>query len=234
MRWWCAAGTWSHADPPPGFDRYVLKTATLEPRIVWPIVIRALPDYGYLNRIGVCNPGLAAVLDDLPNVPGGLVVSILGFDQFEWADLAALADRAEVPTLELNLSCPNTEVAPNMRATQRAVRQARQSYHGELGAKLGPTVGVGVAKACEAEGADYLCLCNTLDTPLGALSGRPLRALALDCIARIAPHVAIPIVGGGGILRNEDAYAYLGAGATDVFRGTANLFAGHTPEAAGP
>lgn len=236
MRWWCAAGTWSHSDPPPGFDVYVSKTATLLPRPdPCSVVLRALPDGGYLNRVGVRNLGLAAVLADLPSVPGELVVSILGFEAAEWQVLTEMADKAAVDGLELNLSCPNTEVEPvgaDPVATAKAVRGAREVYKGCLGAKLPPTVSADVVRACEAEGADYLCLVNALNTPLGGLSGRPLRALALDCIARVAGIMSIPIVGGGGLLTRDDAQLYLDAGATDVFMGTGNLLNGASPEAA--
>jgi len=208
-RWWCSAGTWSHADPPPGFDVYVLKTATLEPRInPCPLVLRELPDGGYLNRIGVRNPGLSAVLDDLPDLPGERVVSVLGFTRDEWWVLGTMAESAAVPVLE-----------------------ARKSYSGRLGAKLPPTASVDVALACVEEGANYLCLSNTLGTPMGGMSGRPLRAMALECIARIAPHVSIPIVGGGGILHRANGPAYLDRGATDLFMGTAHILNGYAPEA---
>jgi dihydroorotate dehydrogenase (NAD+) catalytic subunit len=236
IRWWCAAGTWAHSDPPPGFDVYVLKTATVQPRVnPCPLVLRQLADDGYLNRIGVRNPGLGTVLMALPDVPGERVVSILGFAPGEWAWLAGVAQDSSVPTLELNLSCPNTEAEPvgaDADATGRAVRNARGWFRGRLGAKLPPTASVDVALACEAGGADYLCLTNTMGTPMGGLSGRPLRALALDCIARIAPHVSVPIVGGGGILSRADAQPYLDAGAAELFIGTGNILAGHVPEAA--
>jgi dihydroorotate dehydrogenase len=235
-RWWCSAGTWSHADPPEGFDVYVVKTATLLPRInPCALILRPLADSGYLNRIGVRNPGIGRVLADLPDVPGERVVSVLGFSATEWGLLAGHVEAAEAPSLELNLSCPNTEAEPvgtDPRATGSAVALARGKFSGELGAKLPPTADVEVARRCEAEGANYLCLSNTLGTPLGGMSGRPLRALALDCIARIAQCVSIPIVGGGGILAREDAQPYLDAGATDLFMGTANLLAGAVPEAA--
>jgi dihydroorotate dehydrogenase (NAD+) catalytic subunit len=228
MRWWCAAGTWQHDAPPAGFDVYVAKTATLHPRLSpGPLVRRALPDDGYLNRVGIRNPGLAALLADLPVVRGALIVSILGFEPGEWGTLAGLVEEGAVADgLELNLSCPNTEAEPvsvDLAVAAEAVREARRAYNWRLGAKLSPTVSTDVARACEAEGADYLCLTNSLGIAFGGLSGRPLRALALDCIARCAAVVSIPIVGGGGIMTREDAGLYVDAGATDVFMGSANI-----------
>ncbi len=235
-KWWCSAGTWSHNDPPPGFDFYVLKTATVEPRPnPCELVLRELPDGGYLNRIGVRNPGFAAVLADLPDVPGGRVVSVLGFSADEWTVLAAMAEDARTPTLELNLSCPNTEAEPvgvDAKATGRAVSRARNQFAGKLGAKLPPIASIDVARACEDAGADYLCLSNTLATPLGGMSGRPLRALAIDCIARVSVAVRLPIVGGGGILHAVEGDQYIDAGATDLFIGTGNILLGYRPEAA--
>jgi dihydroorotate dehydrogenase len=236
VRWWCSAGTWSHAKPPPGFDVYVVKTATVQARVnPCPLVRRALPDGGYLNHIGVRNPGIKAVLETLPDVPGERVISVLGFTWKEWASLAWYAQEASVPTLELNLSCPNTEAEPvgtDAKATGLAVAHVRHTFEGTLGAKLPPTASADVARACVSAGAGYLALCNTLSTPLGGMSGRPLRALALDCIDRCASaNLGVPIVGGGGILSRDDAQVYLDAGADDLFMGTANILAGAVPEA---
>jgi dihydroorotate dehydrogenase len=237
VEWWCSSGTWSHSDPPEGFDVYVIKTATIRPRInPCKLILRQLPDGGYLNRIGVRNPGIDVVLENLPVVPSGrIVVSVLGFLPEEWGWLAQEVQDAKIPTLELNLSCPNTEAEPvgtDVEATYKAVSIARDRFNGKLGAKLPPIADADVAKACVAAGANYLTLSNTLGTPLGGLSGRPLRALALDCISRIADKVSINIVGGGGIINRDDGKLYLDAGATSLFMGTANILNGGIPEAA--
>lgn len=233
--WWCSAGTWSHDSPPLGFDYYVFKTCTLEPRVnPCELVLRSLPGCGYLNRIGVRNPSLDVFLLDIPSVPGHAVVSVLGMAMHEWASLALKCERAGVKVLELNLSCPNTECEPvgaDAKATYRAVSAARHKFGGRLGAKLPPTVSEEVAGACRSAGADYLCLSNTLGTPIGGMSGLPLRSLALDCIHRISKAVPMHIVGGGGIMQKDDMWDYMSYGANDLFMGTRNILNGCVPEA---
>ena len=69
---------------------------------------------GLINSIGLPNKGLEGFLErDLPELatlPVPLIVSVAGFSHEEFATLVeAVADRAEVAALELNVSCPNVK-----------------------------------------------------------------------------------------------------------------------------
>src|SRR5581483_237409 len=115
-------------------DAFVTKTITPPPRI-------AETEHGMLNSIGLQGPGLDRFLErDLPRlaelgVP--LWVSAGGFSADDFALVCArLDERPEVETIELNLSCPNVEEAPETSA--QLVAAARAATSKPLFAKLSP------------------------------------------------------------------------------------------------
>ena len=129
--------------------------------------------------------------------------------------------------IELNLSCPNVEEAPESSAQIVAGCRARTSK--PLYAKLSPaTWDIGEsAKAVVAAGADGLSLVNTirgmaldprtlrpkLGRGTGGYSGPALRPIALACVSACARAVDVPIVGMGGVATGLDALELVAAGA---------------------
>lgn len=105
--------------------------------------------------------------------------------------------------------------------------------------KLSPNVTdiTEIARACEAVGADGLCLINTLLSmridpaarkPVlanitGGLSGPAVFPVALRMVWQVYEAVKIPIIGAGGVSSAEDALEMLLAGAAAVEIGAANL-----------
>ena len=74
-----------------------------------------------LNSIGLQNPGIDAfVLDHLPRLSAlgvPIWVSVGGFRADDYAHVCARLDECDdVATIELNLSCPNVEEAPETAA----------------------------------------------------------------------------------------------------------------------
>jgi dihydroorotate dehydrogenase (NAD+) catalytic subunit len=199
-------------------------------------------DVGMLNAIGLANPGIDAFLDaGLPRLAAlgvPLWVSVGGFSSADYAESCARLDaRAEVATLELNLSCPNVDEAPESAA--EIVAACRASTCKPLYAKLAPTSDVDeVARAAEAAGADGLSLVNTvrglsLDertlTPrlaraTGGLSGPALKPIALAAVWACRRASSLPIVGMGGVASGRDVLELLAVGAGAVALGTV-LFA---------
>ncbi len=140
-----------------------------------------------LNSIGLANPGrdafLAEVLPALAELGVPIWVSVGGFSAEEYAETCAqLAGRAEVATIELNLSCPNVDEAPESAA--EIVSACRRETTLPLYAKLSPAVpDVGaLAVAVASAGADGLSLVNTIRGP-GAR--RPAAAGAGDGDGRL-------------------------------------------------
>jgi dihydroorotate dehydrogenase (NAD+) catalytic subunit len=164
-----------------------------------------------------------------------LWVSVGGFAASDYAEIcAALDERAEVTTIELNLSCPNVEEAPE--SASELVASARAETAKPLYAKLSPAATdlPETAKAVQAAGADGLSLVNTirglaldektlrprLGHELGGYSGPALKPIALAAVYQCYRATGLPIVGMGGIRTGRDALEFLAAGATAIALGT--------------
>jgi dihydroorotate dehydrogenase (NAD+) catalytic subunit len=219
-------------------DAFVTKTVTPEPRRGNAPVRIAETDFGMLNAIGLANPGRDVFLSEtLPrlrelNVP--LWVSVGGFAAHEYAETCARLDDV---TIELNLSCPNVDEAPESAA--EIVAACREATANPLYAKVSPhswDMGETV-RAVEAAGADGVSLVNTLrgvalDARLhaklargtGGYSGPALKPVALAAVLAARRATDLPIVGMGGVRSGRDALELIACGATHVALGTV-LFA---------
>src|SRR6185436_18391937 len=118
-------------------DAFVTKTVTPLPRGGNAPVRIAETDVGMLNSIGLANPGrdrfLAETLPRLRELGLPLWVSVGGFAAHEYAETCALLDDV---TIELNLSCPNVDEAPESAAEIVAACRAATTL--PLYAKLSP------------------------------------------------------------------------------------------------
>jgi dihydroorotate dehydrogenase (NAD+) catalytic subunit len=219
-------------------DAFVTKTVTPLPRQGNEPVRIAETDAGMLNSIGLANPGrerfLADVLPQLAELDMPIWVSVGGFSAADYAETcSALDGRDDVVTIELNLSCPNVDEAPESAA--EIVAAARKETSLPLYAKLSPALpDVGaVARAVEAAGADGLSLVNTirglalddelqpvLGTTVGGYSGPALKPVALAAVHAAYRATDLPIVGMGGVSTGRDALELAAAGASAVALGT--------------
>jgi dihydroorotate dehydrogenase (NAD+) catalytic subunit len=219
-------------------DAFVTKTVTPLPREGNAPVRLAETDDGMLNSIGLANPGRDAFLTDvlpaLAELGVPIWVSVGGFSAEEYAETCAqLAECAEVATIELNLSCPNVDEAPESAA--EIVSACRRVSQLPLYAKLSPAVpDVGaLAVAVANAGADGLSLVNTirglalddrlqpvLGTATGGYSGPALKPIALAAVHAAFKATALPIVGMGGVSTGLDALELIAAGASAVALGT--------------
>jgi dihydroorotate dehydrogenase (NAD+) catalytic subunit len=215
-------------------DAFVTKTVTPLPRGGNAPVRIAETDVGMLNSIGLANPGreafLAGTLPRLRELGLPLWVSVGGFSAQEYAETCA---RLEDVTIELNLSCPNVDEAPESAAEIVAACRAATAL--PLYAKLSPASWdvAEVARAVEAAGADGLSLVNTmrglkldsdlrpvLGTGAGGLSGPALKPVALAAVHACFRATSLPIVGMGGVQTGRDALELHAVGASAVALGT--------------
>ena len=220
-------------------DAFVTKTVTPEPREGNEPTRIAETDHGMLNSIGLQNPGRERFLDGvLPRLRAlgvPLWVSVGGFAAHEYAETCA---RLHDVTIELNLSCPNVDEAPESAA--EIVAACRASTPLSIYAKLSPAqpdIGE-AARAVQTAGADGLSLVNTtrgleldpatlrprLARGIGGYSGPGLKPIALAAVYAAFRATSLPIVGMGGVRSGRDAAEFLAAGASAIAVGTA-LFA---------
>jgi dihydroorotate dehydrogenase (NAD+) catalytic subunit len=159
-----------------------------------------------------------------------LWVSVGGFTAHEYAETCA---RLEGVTIELNLSCPNVDEAPESAA--EIVAACREVTANPLYAKVSPhswDMGETV-RAVEAAGADGLSMINTLRgvvldehlTPTlargaGGYSGPALKPVALAAVLAARRAASLPIVAMGGVRNGRDALELIACGATHVALGT--------------
>ena len=214
---------------------------------------------GMLNSVGLANPGLARVREELlPWLAGHLrrarvLVNVVGFTVEEYARVvAALDDVAGVDGFELNLSCPNTsaggiEFGADAECVRRIVSACRRSTGRPLSAKLSPVLPDIAAMAVVARdaGADAISVVNTLPGLLfaegagtrrlgngnGGVSGPALLPIGVLAVARVVERTGgMPVIGVGGVRSAADVRQYLRVGASLVAMGTAALADPRLPE----
>jgi len=218
-------------------DAFVTKTVTPESREGNQPVRIAETASGMLNAIGLANPGrerfISRVLPRLVELGRPIWVSVGGFTAREYAETCVQLGGDDVAAIELNLSCPNVDEAPEGAA--EIVSACRECSAKPLYAKLSPhawDIGETV-RAVEAAGADGISLVNTLrgvalDAHLrptlargaGGYSGPALKPVALAAVRAARDATQLPIVGMGGVQTGRDALELIACGATHVALGT--------------
>lgn len=203
---------------------------------------------GMLNCIGLENPGVHALVQDiLPklkdyDVP--FIANMVGKTIDEYGKCAEMLSVPGVSALEVNISCPNVKeggVAFGTDPVQAAAvtRRVKEHTHLPVIVKLSPNVTdiVSIAKAVEDAGADGISLINTLlgmaidvrtrrpvlGNITGGLSGPAIKPVALRMVWQVAHAVHIPVCGMGGICSGTDVVEFMLAGARTVQIGTATL-----------
>ena len=162
-------------------------------------------------------------------------MSVGGFSASDYQLVCERLDEHDaVEVIELNLSCPNVEEAPE--TVSELVDASRSVTSKTLYAKLSPASSdIGeLARAVATAGADGLSLVNTLRGLMldpvslrprlglasGGASGPPLKSIALACVYACAGAVDLPIVGMGGVVSGSDAIDFVAAGASAIALGT--------------
>ena len=207
---------------------------------------------GMMNTVGLANPGVAGMLDvfgdylrELEGRGCRVILQAAGHSHEEY--IAAVEKIEELAPwcsgIELNISCPNIArggalVGGTPESASEVVEAVRDRVHRPLLVKMAPVRVPEIARACEAAGADALCLINTingmhlnvrtrksmLSKPTGGVSGPAIHAIAVRMVWEAANAVKIPINGMGGVATWEDAAEMILAGATSVTVGTASFY----------
>jgi dihydroorotate dehydrogenase (NAD+) catalytic subunit len=164
-------------------------------------------------------------------------VSVGGFCVRDYVETCERLGGDAVAAIELNLSCPNVDEAPESAA--EIVAACREVTEQPLYAKLSPHSWdvAETVRAVEAAGADGISLVNTLRgvaldallapklaRGIGGYSGPALKPVALAAVMAARRATQLPIVGMGGVQTGRDALELIACGATHVALGTV-LFA---------
>ena len=209
------------------------------------------PD-GMLNAIGLQNPGVDQVVDDI--LPGldfsetRFIANVSGSTVEEYERVTERFENSDIDAIEINISCPNVKEGgvafgndPEMSA--RVVAACRAKTSKPLITKLSPnqTDIQTNARLCIEAGTDGFACINTLmgmavDTATrkpvignvqGGLSGpaiKPIALLKVHQVYQVAKQHNVPIIGQGGITTADDAIEFMIAGASAVGVGTALFY----------
>jgi len=230
----------------------VLKGTTREPRPGNPLHRVCETPMGMLNAIGLQNPGMDKVVDEiLPTLDFGetrFIANVCGSTIDDYAAVTKKFDDSAIDAIEINISCPNIREggvsfgnSPEVSAS--VVAACRAETDKPLIAKLSPnqTDIAENARRCIEAGADGLAVINTImgmaidieqRSPIignvrGGLSGpaiKPIALLKVKQVYEVAGPLNIPIIGQGGIACADDALEFIIAGATAVGLGTALFY----------
>lgn len=226
----------------------MIKAVTREPREGNPMPRVAETPQGMLNAIGLMNPGIDHVEDELKWLAGydlPIISNVAGYTEDDYLYVASRIQEApNVGALEINISCPNVKrggmaFGQDPEVARRLTERIKQVTDKPIYMKLSPNVAdiKTMARAVEEGGADGITMINTLTAmridlktgrPLlangtGGLSGPAIRPVAIRMIHEVYQTVKIPIIGMGGISSAEDVLEFLYAGASAVAIGTQNL-----------
>ncbi len=213
-------------------------------------------EHGYLNAVGIANPGIDAALEEFSGwtADAALIFNIVGktLEEFEIITdkikNAMKNEKFKISAVEPTLSCPHTPGYGTMagQSTPESTAQITKIVK-KLGipviVKLSPnTQGLcDVAKAAESAGADAINMGNSLGPgmvidlekkkpilgfKIGGMSGPAIKPIAIRCVYDLYESVKIPIIGTGGITYGKDAIEMIMAGAKAVGVGTALYYRG--------
>ena len=226
-----------------------VKGTTPSPRAGNPTPRIAETPAGMLNAIGLQNPGVDRVAEEmmpkLAELGVPVIINIAGDTVEDYALVARKLDGvAGVAGLEVNISCPNVkkggiQFGGDPRSAAEVTRAVKAAADLPVIVKLSPNVAdiSAMAEAVAEAGADALAMINTLvgmvidvdrRKPVlanitGGLSGPAIRPVAVRAVWQVYRTVKLPILGMGGIMNARDALEFILAGATAVAVGTANF-----------
>jgi dihydroorotate dehydrogenase (NAD+) catalytic subunit len=207
---------------------------------------------GLINAIGLQNPGVDKVVDEI--LPGldfaetRFIANVSGSTIDEYVEVTRRFDDSPIDAIEINISCPNVKEGgvqfgnvPEMSA--RVVAACRAETSKPIITKMSPnqTDIAENARLCIEAGTDGFAVINTvmgmaidieqrkpiIGNVRGGLSGpaiKPIALLKTQQVYEVARPHNVPIIGQGGIASANYAIEFLIAGASAVGIGTALFY----------
>ncbi|HYY92306.1 MAG TPA: dihydroorotate dehydrogenase [Candidatus Dormibacteraeota bacterium] len=200
---------------------------------------------GFLNALGIPNPGMDEMREEIASVSKAgvpIIASVFGFDADEFAEAAVMGEKGGAIAIELNVSCPHVkevgvEIGQRPQIVAEVTRAVKSRVRIPVFVKLSPNVTdiTEVAAAAQKGGADAITAVNTalgmavdvdsghpiLGGTFGGLSGPALHPIAVRAVYQIRQAIDIPIIGVGGVQDWKSALEMMMAGASAVQIGSA-------------
>ncbi len=221
-----------------GAGAIVSKSISVEPLEGYknPTVVSV--ECGYINAVGLSNPGVDAFVKEIENndsVP--VIVNLVGSSEDEFVSMVKKFDNLNILAYELNLSCPHVaklglEVCDDPELVSRIVKSMKSNTKKPVIVKvgLGASDIIETAMVSRDAGADAITAINTiramtidietempvLSNRIGGLSGKAIKPVAVRCVYEISKNVGLPVIGCGGVSSWEDAVEFMLAGASAV------------------
>jgi dihydroorotate dehydrogenase (NAD+) catalytic subunit len=232
-----------------GCGAIVTKSIGPEPRTGYKNPTMTGVEAGYLNAIGLANPGVEIFAQELEksNRDSGastlpLVVSIFAEGPESFAKIVRKLDEYQCLAFELNLSCPHvkdvgSEIGGDLKLSSQVIKAVKKETAKPVLVKMPASImNVPVwGEAIEEAGADAIVAINTiramtiditskkpvLSNKIGGLSGSAIRPVGVRAVYELFESIKIPIIGVGGVFDWSHAIEYFLAGATCVQIGSA-------------
>jgi len=229
-----------------------LKGTTLKPRLGNPPPRICETTNGMLNAIGLQNPGVDHVVEQILPVldftETRFIANVSGTTVEEYYEVTRRFDDSPIDAIEINISCPNVKeggiaFGNDPKLSAQVVAACRAATTKPLITKLSPnqTDIAANARVCLEAGSDAFAVINTLmgmaidieartlviGNNQGGLSGpaiKPIALLKVHQVYQVCCKHGVPIIGQGGIASAEDALEFLIAGAGAVGIGTALFY----------
>ncbi len=232
-----------------GCGAIVTKSIGPEPRAGYKNPTMTGVEGGYLNAIGLANPGVEIFAQELKesnesfngaHLP--LIASIFAGGPQSFADIVRRLDPLRFLAYELNLSCPHvkdvgSEIGGDLELSSQVIEAVKRETRKPVMVKMPASIMNVPAwgKRIEEAGADAIVAINTvramaidiasrkpiLSNKIGGLSGSAIRSVGVRAVYELFEAVQLPIIGVGGVFDWSHAVEYVLAGAVCVQIGSA-------------
>ena len=227
-----------------GAGAVTTKSVTFEPRSGNPMPNVVELEFGLVNSMGIPNPGIGIMCEEIrsaiPHLSVPIIGSIAPSSAEEARTMASLLVEAGASAVEVNTSCPNvSDIGINLvNRSVELVKAVDREVNVPILVKVTPHVQdvQSFVRALHEAGADGFTAVNTLkamviDVDLmrpvlggvvGGLSGPAVRPVAVRFVYEIRKTLPdVVIIGTGGVESWRDAAEMIMAGANAVGVGTA-------------
>lgn len=183
----------------------------------------------WTNSLGLPNPGIDSVaVKEFEDSVKSQILSVSARKTDDWFYLLDKVKKLGPFAVELNVSCPNCPGEPDHTNYDVIFKDAVDYVQTGGGimviVKLPPFGYEQIAAHAVEHGIQALHCCNTLPTPAGGLSGKPLKHLSLQAVRYCSKYRLSALIGGGGITCWDDILDYKRAGATNFAVASALFF----------